>query len=77
MSWYFDNSTIDPDKPIYIDSANPSRCYSHRQAKSAILKLAAGLKAIGLEKGDCVCLHSFNDVLYDLMSATHGSRLLT
>lgn len=62
MSWYFDEPQYDIDKPVYIDAANPSRAYSHRQAKSAILKVAAGLKAQGLKKGDCVCLHSFNDV---------------
>lgn len=25
-------------------------------------KLIAGFKAEGLESGDCVCVHSFNDV---------------
>jgi len=70
MSWHFDNPTFDQDKPIYIDAADSSRCYSHRQAKTTILKLAAGLKVIGLKKDDCVCLHSFNDVPYHLLSAT-------
>jgi len=76
MSWYFDDPTFDQDKPIYIDAADSSRCYSHRQAKSTILKLAAGLKAIGLKKDDCVCLHSFNDVPYRALSATRHSICL-
>ena len=62
LSWYFDDPQCDQDKPIYIDAADPSRSYTQRQAKSAIQKIAAGLKALGLKKGDCVCLHSFNDV---------------
>lgn len=62
LSWYFDDPQLDQDKPIYIDSANLSRSYSHRQAKTAIRKIAAGLRAYGLKKDDCVCIHSFNDV---------------
>lgn len=62
LSWYFDEPQCDPDKPIYIDAADSTRSYSHRQARTAIRQIAAGLQAYGLKKGDCVCLHSFNDV---------------
>jgi 4-coumarate--CoA ligase len=62
LSWYFDDPQFDQDEPIYIDAADTSRSYSHKQAKESIRKVAAGLKALGLKKGDTVCLHSFNDV---------------
>jgi 4-coumarate--CoA ligase len=62
LSWYFDEPQCNQDEPIYIDAADTSRSYSHRQAKRSIRKVAAGLKALGLKKGDTVCLHSFNDV---------------
>jgi 4-coumarate--CoA ligase len=62
LSWYFDDPQCNPDEPIYIDAANTSRSYTHKQAKEIICKIAAGLKALGLKKGDTVCLHSFNDV---------------
>lgn len=62
ISWYFDNSRVDDDKPVYIDADNPKRFYTFAQARSTIRKLAAGLRNLGLEKGDTVCVHSFNDV---------------
>lgn len=62
LSWYFDEPKCDPDKPIYIDALEPSRHYTHRQAKNDIRKLAAGFRAQGLRKGDVVCIHSFNNV---------------
>lgn len=63
-SWYFNNNPEikDRDAPIYIDAGDPSKFYSHRSAETAIRKIINGLKAIGLKEGDCVCLHSFNDV---------------
>lgn len=64
MSWYFKNNSeiTDRDAPIYIDAGDPSRYYSHRTAEIAIRKISNGLKANGLREGECVCLHSFNDV---------------
>src|SRR5277367_4233246 len=52
---------------IYIDAVNPSRSISSRQARSIIRKLVAGFHAAGLRKGDCVCLHSFNDIQYSMV----------
>lgn len=49
-------------KQIYIDARLPSRSISLRQARATIRKLAAGFHAMGVRKGDCICLHSFNDV---------------
>lgn len=62
ISWYFDDPQCDPDKPIYIDALDPSRHYTHRQARSLVRKLVAGFRAQGLETGDVVCIHSFNNV---------------
>jgi 4-coumarate--CoA ligase len=62
LSWYFDDPQCNEDEPIYIDAADTSRSYSLKQAKQSIRKIAAGLKALGLKKGDTVCLHGFNDV---------------
>ncbi|KAF2013565.1 4-coumarate-CoA ligase-like protein [Aaosphaeria arxii CBS 175.79] len=66
LSWMFDDQKYDQDEPIYIDAADPSRTISSRQARSIIQKLAAGFKAIGLQKGDCVCMLSFNDIYYSM-----------
>jgi hypothetical protein len=65
LSWYFDEPQCNQDEPIYIDAADPSRFYTHRQARKTVRQIAAGLKAQGLRRGDCVCLHSFNDVPTD------------
>ena len=64
LSCSFDNPPYPLDKPIYIDADNPSRFYTARQSLTIIRKLAAGFHALGLQKGDCVCLHSFNDVRF-------------
>lgn len=68
LSWTFDkNLAYDQDDAIYIDALNPtSNSISARQARTLVRKLVAGFRAIGLEKGDCVCLHSFNDIHYPL-----------
>lgn len=47
---------------IYVDAKDPSRSYSSNQARVFIRRMIAGFQAAGLKKGDCVCLHSFNDV---------------
>jgi 4-coumarate--CoA ligase len=62
LSWYFDDQRFDENEPIYIDAANISNYYTHKSAKEGIRKVAAGLKAIGIKKGDTVCIHSFNSV---------------
>jgi len=64
LSWMFDNPNYDIDKPVYIDAANPSRSISCRQGRLMARKLAAGFRKAGLKKGDCVCLHAFNDIYY-------------
>lgn len=66
LSWTFDNYQHDWDEPIYVDALNPSNAFSARQAHTVIRRLVAGFRHIGLNKGDCVCMHSFNDICYPL-----------
>lgn len=66
LTWTFDNVKYDWDEPIYIDALNPARSISARQAKKLVRQLAAGFKALGLKKGDCVSIHSFNDIFYPI-----------
>ncbi|CAK4031062.1 acyl-coenzyme A synthetase [Lecanosticta acicola] len=66
LSWTFDHVKYDWDQPIYIDALKPERSISARQAKKLVRQLAAGFKAIGVQKGDCVSIHSFNDIYYPI-----------
>ena len=75
---YNNRSAYDQDKPvralsvldpntwliyqIYIDCADPERSISANQAYALIRKLVAGFRQAGLQKGDCVCVHAFNNV---------------
>lgn len=66
LSWTFDDLKYDWDKPIYIDALDDKRSISARQAHKLVRQLAAGFKAIGVKKGDCVSIHSFNDICYPI-----------
>ncbi|KIX06770.1 uncharacterized protein Z518_04746 [Rhinocladiella mackenziei CBS 650.93] len=69
LSWIYDEQSqrYDSDKPIYLDALNPSRSISANQAYRIIRKLAAGFHAAGVQPGDCVCVHSFNDIYYPML----------
>ncbi|KAL4779644.1 hypothetical protein BJX76DRAFT_365074 [Aspergillus varians] len=67
LSYLFSSPKYNPDKPLYVDVANPSRSISHNQARSIIRQLIAGLRAWGLKPGDCVAIHSFNDIYYPML----------
>ena len=66
LSWTFDDLNYNWDEPIYIDALEPERSYTARQAWTTIRKLAAGFQAMGVKQGDCVCIHSFNDISYPI-----------
>ena len=66
LSWSFDQITYDQDQPIYIDALNPRNAISARQARTMVRKIIAGLRALGLQKGDCACINSFNDIHYPM-----------
>ncbi|KAF2763696.1 acetyl-CoA synthetase-like protein [Teratosphaeria nubilosa] len=66
-SWTFDDYKHDWDAPIYIDALNPEGNHiTARRARLLIRQLAAGFKALGLQRGECVCIHSFNDTHYPI-----------
>ncbi|EEP79425.1 hypothetical protein UREG_04271 [Uncinocarpus reesii 1704] len=67
LSWIFDNPPYDQDKPIYINPHNPSESISCNQARVLIRKLIAGLRANGFKRGDCLNVHSFNDIYYPIL----------
>lgn len=52
----------DPCKPLFIDPQEPSRSLNASQFKFLVHTLIAGLKAHGLGRGDCVLLHTGNNV---------------
>lgn len=47
---------------VLIDASDPSRFVTVSSARKIVRQLIAGLKAEGFRSGDCVCVHSFNDV---------------
>ena len=47
---------------ILVDAYDTSRSISRKTARKTVQALIAGLQANGLERGDCVCIHAFNDV---------------
>lgn len=67
LSWYFDEPLFDHDAPLYIDAEDESRTWTANQCKKAIRQIAAGFKANGLEAGDTVCIHSFNELNYPIL----------
>ncbi|KAF7189031.1 Phenylacetyl-CoA ligase epaB [Pseudocercospora fuligena] len=67
ISWCQDNhSTYDQNKAIYVDTATGDTI-SANQAYKYIRQLVAGFRAAGLKRGDCVCIHSFNNLYYPIL----------
>ncbi|CAD0112058.1 unnamed protein product [Aureobasidium uvarum] len=52
---------LDEDKPVLIDAAAPERAITKAQAKVMVEKTAQGLQAVGLKRGDTVCVVHLND----------------
>ncbi|KAL2367079.1 AMP-binding enzyme [Blastomyces gilchristii SLH14081] len=67
LSWIFDSPSYDQDRPVYIDAKDPSCSISFNQARKIIRQLIAGLRAAGFKQGDCLNIHSFNDVYYSMI----------
>ncbi|KAJ5207504.1 AMP-dependent synthetase/ligase [Penicillium cf. griseofulvum] len=67
LSYIFDEPTYDQDQPIYIDVHNPTRSISCNLARKLVRQLIAGLRESGFQKGDCVLIHSFNDISYSIL----------
>lgn len=62
VSWTFGNSDYDRNRKIYLDPYNPEQSITTNEARCMVKKLVSGFKAAGLRRGDCVCIHAFNDV---------------
>ncbi|EXJ93290.1 hypothetical protein A1O1_01682 [Capronia coronata CBS 617.96] len=68
LSFVFANlDQYDNDKPIFIDAADPTNSISARRAFHVTRRLIKGLKDLGLQEGDCVCVHAFNNIWYPLI----------
>jgi acyl-CoA synthetase (AMP-forming)/AMP-acid ligase II len=52
---------------VLHDAADPTRTISANQARTLIRKLVAGFQNAGLQRGDCVLIHSFNDIYYPIL----------
>ncbi|KAH8812215.1 4-coumarate-CoA ligase-like protein [Xylogone sp. PMI_703] len=67
LSWIFEDQKYDQDLPIWHDATNLARTISSRQARKLIQQLIAGFHAVGFKPGDCICVHSFNDIYYSII----------
>ncbi|KAK0508724.1 hypothetical protein JMJ35_009000 [Cladonia borealis] len=67
LSFVFQNGGGGQDKPVLIDASDASRYVTPRSARKITRQLIAGLRAEGLRPGDCVCIHSFNDIYYPMI----------
>ncbi|PSN70287.1 acetyl-CoA synthetase-like protein [Corynespora cassiicola Philippines] len=68
LSWACAGPEYDENEPLYIDASNPSKVISAAQSKILIRQLVAGFRHAGLEKGDTVLLHSFNNIYYPILT---------
>ncbi|EMC99102.1 hypothetical protein BAUCODRAFT_154775 [Baudoinia panamericana UAMH 10762] len=68
LTWSWNNRhAYNQDRPIYVDCTNPDRRISAAEAWSLIRKLVAGFQHAGLQPGDCVCIHAFNNLYYPIL----------
>lgn len=52
---------------MYIDAYDASNSISAVQAKVQIRQLIAGFKHVGVQKGDTVLVHAFNNIYYPIL----------
>ncbi|TVY23471.1 Acyl-CoA ligase [Lachnellula hyalina] len=64
VSWTFGNLDPNSEEPAYIDANDPTRYLTSNGVRTLVRKLVAGFTAHGLQKGDSVCVLSFNDINY-------------
>jgi acyl-CoA synthetase (AMP-forming)/AMP-acid ligase II len=67
LSWIFDEPSYELELPLLIDAADPQRVLTGADAKRLIRQLIAGFRAAGVQQGDCIGIHSFNDILYPII----------
>ena len=56
--------TYDVQRPLLIDAEDPSRSLNAIQVRSLVRTLIAGLRAHGVQNGDCVLVHLPNSIIY-------------
>ncbi|KAG9675157.1 acetyl-CoA synthetase-like protein, partial [Aureobasidium melanogenum] len=61
------HGTYDENKPILIDAAAPERAITKAQAKVMVEQTARDLQAVGLKRGDTVCVVHLNDIMYPVV----------
>jgi len=52
----------DKERPIFIDAENPARALTAGRLRALVRTLIAGLRAAGVQRGDCVLVHLGNNV---------------
>ncbi|EXJ80060.1 hypothetical protein A1O3_08346 [Capronia epimyces CBS 606.96] len=57
----------DNEQPLFVDASDPTNSISALRAFQVVRRLIRGLKDLGLQEGDCVCLHAFNNIWYPLI----------
>ena len=78
LSWIFDSPRYPQDQAvslmvlarrlllnglqIYVDPEDPTNSINIHQARDLTRRLIAGFRSTSLRTGDCVCVHSFNNV---------------
>ncbi|KAJ5815885.1 Orotidine 5'-phosphate decarboxylase [Penicillium robsamsonii] len=67
VSFAFSGPAFDPSKPIYIDARNPLRAFNAIQFRRLVRSLIAGLRARGVERGDCVLVQLENSVIHSAL----------
>ncbi|KAF2667285.1 AMP-binding enzyme [Microthyrium microscopicum] len=65
LSYTFENlSSYDQNQSIYVDAHDETNHLSAFQIKKYVGRLISGFRAYGLKPGDCVFVHSFNNIWY-------------
>lgn len=77
VSFAFDRQKVfDEGKPLYINADDPRQFLNYAQTLRFVRQLIAGLKTGGLEDGDTVLVHLFNNVSSMMHAAYFGKQLI-
>lgn len=62
LDYAFPASETLSDEPLWIDSQNPERALSPKQALQWTKRVSSGLEALGLRRGDVVMVYTTNHI---------------
>jgi 4-coumarate--CoA ligase len=62
LSYLFPPNTNPSDRPLWIDSSDPTRSLSPRQLLQWVKRLAVGLEKLGVKQGGCVMIYTPNHI---------------